>query len=90
SLTPQFVLNLGQQTFWVVVKLCAPVLLIGLAVGLLVSIFQATTQIQEQSLAFVPKILAVIVSLLIFGPFMLTTLLDFTQSILGNLSSYVR
>ncbi|GMA61552.1 flagellar biosynthesis protein FliQ [Alicyclobacillus fastidiosus] len=84
-----FVMGLGAQIMWLVVKLTAPVLLLGLAVGLLVSIFQATTQIQEQTLAFVPKIVAVIVALLIFGPWMLTNLTDFTTNILSNLMSYV-
>ncbi|WP_067617179.1 flagellar biosynthesis protein FliQ [Alicyclobacillus acidiphilus] len=84
-----FVMGLGAQVMWLVVKLTAPVLLLGLAVGLLVSIFQATTQIQEQTLAFVPKILAVIVALLFFGSWMLRNLVDFTTSILGHLVNYV-
>lgn len=75
---------------WVVLKLTGPVLAFGLAIGLLVSIFQATTQIQEQTLAFVPKIAAVIVALLFFGPWMLSTLVDFSQQILGNLMSFVQ
>ncbi|GEO24823.1 flagellar biosynthetic protein FliQ [Alicyclobacillus acidoterrestris] len=84
-----FVMGLGAQVMWLVVKLTAPVLLLGLAVGLLISIFQATTQIQEQTLAFVPKIVAVMVALLVFGPWMLTNLTDFTSNILSNLMSYV-
>lgn len=85
-----FVIGLGTQVMWVVIKLTGPILALGLAVGLLVSVFQATTQIQEQTLAFVPKIAAVIAALLIFGPWMLATLMDFTQNILGNLMSFVR
>jgi flagellar biosynthesis protein FliQ len=84
-----YVIGLGAQVMWLVVKLTAPVLLFGLAVGLLVSIFQATTQIQEQTLAFVPKIIAVIVALLVFGPWMLTSLVDFTTNIFAHLMSYV-
>ena len=57
-----------------------PIMAVGLAVGLLVSLFQALTQLQEASLAFVPKILAVFVALLVFGPFMLTTLIGFTHN----------
>ena len=75
---------------WVVIKLTAPMLAFGLAAGLLMSIFQATTQIQEQTLAFVPKIAAVIIALLIFGPWMLTTILDFTSQVLSNLMSFVQ
>ncbi|MMZ68060.1 Flagellar biosynthetic protein FliQ [compost metagenome] len=57
--------------------------------GLIVSVFQATTQIQEQTLAFVPKIVAVLLALLMFGPWILTTLVDFTYGILNNLSNYI-
>lgn len=88
-MTESFVMELGAQVMWLVVKLTAPTLLLGLAVGLAVSIFQATTQIQEQTLSFVPKIIAVIVALLVFGPWMLTSLVDFTTQILAHLTSYV-
>ncbi|MCL6631991.1 MAG: flagellar biosynthesis protein FliQ [Alicyclobacillus herbarius] len=84
-----FILGLGQQVIWLVIKLTAPILLFGLGIGLIVSLFQATTQIQEQTLAFIPKILAVIVALALFGPFMLTSVIEFTRSILGNLMSFV-
>jgi flagellar biosynthesis protein FliQ len=85
-----FIIGLGAQVMWLVVKLTAPVLGFGLAVGLLISVFQATTQIQEQTLAFVPKVAAVIIALLLFGPWMLSSLLDFSQQILGNLVSFVQ
>lgn len=88
-MTQSFVLELGAQVMWLVVKLTAPVLLFGLAVGLLVSIFQATTQIQEQTLSFVPKIIAAIVALIVFGPWMLTDLVNFTTAILDHLMNYV-
>lgn len=64
-------------------------LILGLVVGLIISIFQATTQIQEQTLAFVPKIVAVLLALLLFGPWILTTLVDFTYNILDNLYKYI-
>jgi flagellar biosynthetic protein FliQ len=57
-----------------------PVMAVGLVVGLLVSLFQALTQLQEASLAFVPKVIAVFVALIVFGPFMLTTLIGFTHN----------
>jgi flagellar biosynthesis protein FliQ len=85
-----FVMGLGAQVMWLVVKLTGPILLIGLVIGLLVSVFQATTQIQEQTLAFVPKIIAVIIAFLFFGPWMLATVLNFTASIFGNLTSFVK
>ncbi|MNU08863.1 Flagellar biosynthetic protein FliQ [compost metagenome] len=64
-------------------------LLIGLIVGLAISIFQATTQIQEQTLAFVPKIVAVLLSILIFGSWIMNTLVDFTFNLLNNLYKFV-
>lgn len=85
-----FIVGLGEQIMWLVVRLTGPILVVGLAVGLLVSIFQATTQIQEQTLAFVPKIAAVMIVLVVFGPWMLTTMIDFTSQILGNLMSFVQ
>ncbi|MDQ0190544.1 flagellar biosynthesis protein FliQ [Alicyclobacillus cycloheptanicus] len=85
-----FIIGLGAQVMWLVIRLTGPILLFGLVVGVLVSIFQATTQIQEQTLAFVPKIAAVIVALLIFGPWMLSILLSFSQQILGNLNSFIQ
>jgi len=85
-----FIIGLGAQVMWIVVKLTAPMLGFGLAVGLLVSMFQATTQIQEQTLAFVPKIAAVIISLLLFGPWMLASVLDFSHQIFANLNSFIQ
>lgn len=85
-----FVIQIGQQALWTTIKISAPILIIGLVVGLIVSILQATTQVQEQSLSFIPKILAVVVALAIFGPWMLTVLLDFTNGIMGNLMQFVR
>ncbi|WP_138493964.1 flagellar biosynthesis protein FliQ [Paenibacillus pinistramenti] len=85
----QFVIGLAGQAIYTVLKASAPMVVVALVVGLLVSIFQATTQIQEQTLAFVPKIVAVLLALLLFGPWILTTLVDFTYGILNNLSRYI-
>jgi len=65
-------------------KVSAPALLSGLAIGLIVSLFQAMTQIQEQTLTFVPKLLVVFVCLLLFLPFMLHTMIDFMRSIMDR------
>jgi flagellar biosynthetic protein FliQ len=88
-LTTELVLRIAQEAIYTILIVIAPVAGIALVVGLIVSIFQATTQIQEQTLAFVPKIVAVFLSILIFGPWMLRHVLDFTQHLLGNLSQYV-
>jgi flagellar biosynthetic protein FliQ len=84
------VLNLGRQAVWTVLSVSAPVLVLTLAVGLLVSIFQATTQIHEQTLTFAPKIVATLVALLVCGPWMMSQMLELARHLLGDLSSYVR
>ena len=84
-----FVIGLAGQAVYVVLKASAPMLIMALVVGLIVSVFQATTQIQEQTLAFVPKIIAVLIALLFFGPWVLTTLVDFTFNLFNNLYRYV-
>jgi flagellar biosynthetic protein FliQ len=68
-----------------ILMLAAPVLLIGMGVGLIVSVFQATTSIQEQTLTFVPKIAAILISLFVFGPWMFTTLTQFTIRIIQTI-----
>lgn len=88
-MSPEFIIGLAGQAVYVTLKVSAPMLILGLVVGLIISIFQATTQIQEQTLAFVPKIVAVLLALLLFGPWILTTMVDFTYGILNNLSSYI-
>ena len=88
-MSQNFVINLFEQAVYTILIVSAPMLVFGLLVGLLVSIFQATTQIQEQTLAFIPKIIAVLLSVVIFGPWMLSHLLDFTESIFNNLGSFI-
>ncbi|MNE92068.1 Flagellar biosynthetic protein FliQ [compost metagenome] len=88
-MSSEFIIGLAGQAVFTVLKVSAPMLIIALVVGLIISIFQATTQIQEQTLAFVPKIVAVLIALLLFGPWILTTLVDFTYGILNNLSNYI-
>ncbi|GGH17684.1 flagellar biosynthesis protein FliQ [Paenibacillus segetis] len=88
-MSSEFIIGLAGQAVFTVLKVSAPMLLIGLVVGLIISIFQATTQIQEQTLAFVPKIIAVLLALLLFGPWILSTLVDFTYGIFNNLASYI-
>lgn len=86
----QLIIDLAQDALLTVIKVSAPMLLMGLTVGLLVSIFQTTTSIQEPTLAFIPKILAVFVSIIIFGPWMLTTMLEFINNIYKNMNFYIR
>ena len=79
------VIQIGQEALMIVLLVCAPMLGLGLSVGLMVSIFQATTSIQEQTLAFIPKIIAVFVAILIFGPWMLRIMVEFFTGVFVNL-----
>ncbi|WP_335870729.1 flagellar biosynthesis protein FliQ [Bacillus sp. 2205SS5-2] len=85
----EMVISLAERGVYTTLIVCAPLLLLALVVGLLVSIFQATTQIQEQTLAFVPKIVAVMVGVIFFGPWMLSFLLSYTTEIFTNLTRFV-
>jgi flagellar biosynthesis protein FliQ len=89
GMTPDMVINLAKQSIYTIMLISAPMLLIALAVGLLVSVFQAMTQIQEQTLAFIPKIIAVFISIVLFGPWMLTVLLDYTRDLFQNLPQLI-
>lgn len=80
-MSEELVLKVGEETITAILLLIAPALGLGLIVGLIISIFQAMTQIQEQTLAFIPKILVILLSFLIFGKWMLSYLITFTQHI---------
>ncbi len=84
------VIELFQQALINVIILSAPMLILALVVGLAISIFQATTQIQEATLAFVPKIVAVLIAVIVFGPWILNTIVDYTQELFINLNKYVQ
>ncbi len=88
-MTDGLVLQIAQQGLWVMFLLAAPILGLGLAVGLVVSVLQATTQINEQTLSFLPKLAAMLVGLLFFGPWMLATLVDFTRRLLIALPGWI-
>jgi flagellar biosynthetic protein FliQ len=83
-MTDAELVEIAREALIVMVKISAPALLVGLAVGLVISLFQALTQIQEMTLTFVPKVLAVFVIVLVFLPFMMHTLMDFTRSLMDR------
>jgi flagellar biosynthetic protein FliQ len=85
----EFIISLAQQAVFVVLLTSAPLVGIALIAGLIVSIFQATTSIQEATLAFVPKIVATLLALVLFGPWMLSHMLEFTSNILSNLYKFI-
>lgn len=88
-MTSETVISIAEQGIMTVLMICGPLLLLALIVGLAVSIFQATTQIQEQTLAFIPKIVAVLVGIVFFGPWMLSHILTYAGDIFSNLTRYV-
>lgn len=88
-MSDQVVIGIARDAVLTILLVAGPALGVGMLVGLLVSIFQATTQIQEQTLTFVPKIVAVLVSIVIFGPWMVRLLVDFAERLLANLPAYI-
>ncbi len=78
---PAFALEIGRMAVFTVLMTAAPLLLCSLGVGLIIAVFQAATQVHEMTLVFVPKIAAVMLGILVFGPFMLRTVLQFTEQI---------
>ncbi len=84
-MTPESIMTLGRQALELTLLISAPVLLTALIIGLLVSIFQAATQINEQTLSFIPKLIGMFVILIIAGPWMLGMLVDFIQRLYSNI-----
>jgi flagellar biosynthesis protein FliQ len=84
---PAEAIDIAHETIFVALKLGAPVMLLALAVGLVIAFLQALTQIQEMTLTFVPKLMVVLLSLLLFLPFMLTTLTTFTEQLVSRIVS---
>lgn len=88
-MSSEFVIRIAGEAVYTVLKASAPMLVLALVVGLMISVFQAATQIQEQTLAFVPKIVIVLLSILVFGPWILQTLIDYTYNLLDNLYKFI-
>ena len=85
----QDIIVVMQSAIWTVIRVAAPPLILGLVVGVLVALFQAITSIQEATLAFVPKIVAVFLALMIFGSWMLTQLIEFTRNLFYEIPSII-
>lgn len=83
------VINLAQQAMSLAIRVGGPLLLVGLGIGLVVSVFQAVTQIQEQSLSFIPKIVGVAAVIVVAGPWMLSQLLGYTETLYRNIPTLV-
>jgi flagellar biosynthesis protein FliQ len=86
-MTPEMVMTMAHEAMFVAMLLAAPLLLVSLVVGLAVSLFQAATQINETTLTFIPKLIAIAITLVIAGPWMLTTLIDYLHRMIANIPS---
>ncbi|MGC8720617.1 MAG: flagellar biosynthesis protein FliQ [Thermodesulforhabdaceae bacterium] len=89
-MTQEFVIGLGRQALETMLMVSLPVLLVSLIVGVIISIFQAVTQIQEATITFVPKIVATFIALLIFGSWMIGRLSSLTREIFQNIPFWIR
>jgi flagellar biosynthetic protein FliQ len=88
-MTVEAVQNIASDALWTIIISSAPLLLLSMVVGLIISIFQTVTSIQEQTLTFVPKIVAIFIGLLIFGPFMLNTMVGFIERLWSSFGEYI-
>jgi len=89
-MTQQTVLDIGWNTIWVMIKISSPALVATLVMGLVISIFQAATQINEQTLSFIPKILAMAAAMIICGPWVLRVMMNFTINLIRDIPNLTR
>lgn len=88
-MTADIVIDIAREAFWLIIKCSAPMLLVSLTIGLLVSIFQTVTSIQEQTLTFVPKMLGIFLTLMICGGWILHNIVDFIENLYSMFGTYV-
>jgi flagellar biosynthetic protein FliQ len=88
-MTPDTIIDLSQQALYLIAMIAAPMLLSALAIGLLIGMFQAATSINEQTLSFIPKLMVLLVSILVAGPWMLNLLLSFTRRLYLNIPGLI-
>ncbi len=84
------VIDVMRVAILMIIKVSAPMLLVALIVGLIVSVFQTTTSIQEQTLSFAPKIVAIFLAMIVFGPWMISTLVDFINELYHSFDMFIR
>jgi flagellar biosynthesis protein FliQ len=88
-MTPETVMTMGRNAMEVTLMVAAPLLLVALIIGLIVSIFQAATQINESTLSFIPKLVGIFVALVVAGPWMLTVMLDYMRQIFAGIPGMI-
>ncbi|ADG82378.1 flagellar biosynthesis protein FliQ [Thermincola potens] len=89
-MTPETIIGIGRDALITVLLISTPILATSLLIGVIISVFQAATHIQEQTLTFVPKILGILGAIVLFGSWMLNVLLSYTSNIFINLPSYIK
>lgn len=89
-MSQQDVINIARNTLWVIIETSMPLLLVSMIVGLIISLFQTLTSIQEQTLTFVPKLLAIFVALMIMGSWILNTIVHYMDQLWSNFNQYIR
>lgn len=82
-------MDIAREALWLIIKCSAPLLLISLIVGLIISIFQTVTSIQEQTLSFIPKIISVFLTLIVCGGWIMDNIIEFMNRLFSNFSTYV-
>jgi flagellar biosynthetic protein FliQ len=88
-MTPELVTTIGQQALWVTMLIAGPLLLSALAIGLLVGMFQAATQINEMTMSFIPKLMVLVAVLVIAGPWMLSVIVNYTRQLIEQIPSLI-
>ncbi|MDY6863673.1 MAG: flagellar biosynthesis protein FliQ [Thermodesulfobacteriota bacterium] len=88
-MTPEAIIEVGNEAIRVTILLAAPVLIFGFVAGLIISIIQATTQVHEMTLTFIPKMIAVVLALVLFSPWMLKIISDFTTRLFTSIPTYI-
>ena len=83
------IISIARETIWIIVKTAVPILLVSMIVGLVISLFQTLTSIQEQTLTFVPKLLAIMLALMIMGPWVLNEIVSYMNFLWGSFAQYI-
>lgn len=83
------IISIGRQTVWIIIKTSVPILLVSMIVGLIISLLQTLTSIQEQTLTFVPKLLAIMLALMTMGPWLLNEIVSYMNILWGSFAQYI-
>ena len=89
-MSQQDVINIARNTLWVIIETSMPLLIVSMVVGLIISLFQTLTSIQEQTLSFVPKLLAIFIALMLMGSWLMNTIVEYMTQLWSNFSQYIR